>query len=435
MKKPNVIILTALSFNKTGNQSLRRFVEMFLQNNFVVDLYSSKFDFNEVHYAKSKNLRIHKIISILGSEVLRPKTQATHASNDYDSTIKSEDIITPYGQYNLTTIIRKWSLYLLQLTDNLMLFLYFVTFKASKIREAGLIIGYECGYTLCAIMLAIVFNKKYINKFQGTILKSTQRNILKCILFHPHNFLGINKSDLCLMVNDGTDGKYYARLRGCKNIFFEPHGVANKEYQLKKQEENYLLTKYIKPYKNKFIFFNNASTSRWKRVDRIIRALKQLKPRILRKIVLLTTYNADDKDLLINYTKKLKLDKYVIFLDKIDSLTSNFLIQNSDVLVMTNDVSNLGNPVLEAVYYKTPVISINDGSLDGFITNGKDSVLINLNRNFDKNLAGSIERTVTDKKYYNYLRNNLIKNESVHSLDYQQKEELKAIIEANKTHD
>jgi L-malate glycosyltransferase len=104
-------------------------------------------------------------------------------------------------------------------------------------------------------------------------------------------------------------------------------------------------------------------------------------------------------------------------------------------LIMTNDVSNLGNPVLEAIFYKTPIISINDGSLDNFLTNDKDSVLINLDENFDLSLAKAISKLASDLKYYNKLKLNLARNRSVHSLNQQQKNEIKAIIDTIKHND
>ena len=67
------------------------------------------------------------------------------------------------------------------------------------------------------------------------------------------------------------------------------------------------------------------------------------------------------------------LSQNVVFLEGLDSIECNNILRNADVVIMTNDFSNLGNPLLEAIYYKTPIISIDDGSLEGFLTNKKDS--------------------------------------------------------------
>lgn len=295
--------------------------------------------------------------------------------------------------------------------------------KFSKIvKEADIIVGYEDNFTLCAKWISSLWRKKYINKFQGTILKATNRDKSLAIKYFPHNYFSLNKSDLCLMVNDGTEGDYYAKQRGCKKIFFEPHGVL----QYKHKEEEFEMLKALKTL-GKFVLFNNSSGSTWKRPDRIIRALLKVDKNVLKNISLITTYYGPDREELIEYTKLKGLEKDVIFVEKLDNVQCNFILQNSDVVIMTNDISNLGNPVLEAIFYKIPVISINDGSLDGFVTDKRDSLLVDLDVNFDENIANAIEKLYKDKGYYQKLKRNMNKSNQVRELSVQQAREFNCI--------
>jgi glycosyltransferase involved in cell wall biosynthesis len=189
--------------------------------------------------------------------------------------------------------------------------------------------------------------KNILINFQGTILKATNRKKSLAVKYFPHNYFSLNKSDLCLMVNDGTDGNYYAKQRGCDNIFFEPHGVL----QYKHDDEKLEILELLKKTK-KFILFNNASGSTWKRPDRIVRGLLKLDKDALNDIVLITTYYGPDREELIKYTKAKGLDKNVIFAEGLNNIQCNYILQNSDVVIMTNDISNLGNPILEAIFYK-----------------------------------------------------------------------------------
>ena len=426
--RKKIIILTALPFRKQGNQSMIRFVNMFIKREMDVTMFTAGFDDKGENAIESSLFKAFKIKSLgftltafLNKKVLKLRKNKVKSDN-YFVKIRSEDIVPPYGSYNLPNLINKWSKYLLYLLDNILLMPYLLLAHFSKIKDSDVVIAYEEGYTLTARLLARLFGKKYINKFQGTILKATNRNISQAIKYFPHNYFTINKSDLCIMVQDGTDGEYYARLRGCRNIFFEPHGV----YIYEHTKDYKSIVDELKR-KGKFVLFNNASGSTWKRTDRVIRGLANIKKELLENIVLITTYHAANRDDLVEFVKLNNLQDKVIFLDKIDPFESNYIIQKSNVVIMTNDFSNLGNPILEAIYYKTSLISINDGSLDGLVGNGKDCILINLDRDFDRNMALAIERMYSDKAFYKSVKEGLNVNRLVRELSEQQEREFKAI--------
>ena len=112
-----------------------------------------------------------------------------------------------------------------------------------------------------------------------------------------------------------------------------------------------------------------------------------------------------------------------VFANSLNHLECNSLLRNSHALISTNDLSNLGNPVLESIYYGTPIISLNDQSLDGFLTNDVDSKLIDVNHDFDKNLALAIQKFTEDHDYYSRIKNGIQNNQSVNSLKFQQNNE------------
>lgn len=427
-KNKKVVVLTGLPFRKQGNQSLLRFVNMFLDRGIEVAMFSAGFDPNGENVISSPLLSVKKIQSLeiiltmfLNRKISRKKFEIEQKENIFEK-IKSETILPPYGKYNFLTLLNKWLKWVLVILDNIFLF-FLLNIKFSKvIRNANIIIGYEDNFTLCAKWTSLLLRKKYINKFQGTILKATNKNESLAVKYFPHNYFSLNKSNLCLMVNDGTDGDYYAKQRGCNDIFFEPHGVLQYEHNVEELE----MLKSLKKA-GKFILFNNASGSTWKRPDRIIRALLRLDKAVLNNIVLITTYYGPDRLKLIEFTKRKGLDNRVIFAEGLNNIQCNYILQNSDVIVMTNDISNLGNPILEAIFYKIPIISINDGSLDGFVTDNKDSLLVNLNSNFDQNVANAIEKLYKDKGYYQNLKRNMNKNNQVRELSVQQEREFNQI--------
>jgi len=426
-KQKLIVIVTALSLNKNGNQSLKRFVEMFLQRNFHVVIYTTAISGWEKECTSGKKLEIKTIKGL--SRIIQRKMQKQETQlpeqvcQNFYSKLKSEEIIPPFGTHGLRTLFKKWLLFTIRLFDNLKLASYFIL-NPNKLRKAAVIIGYECGLTYSAKIMSKIFKKTYINKYQGTILKNVGSNLKQSIMYYPYNYFGINKSELCLMVNDGTKGDYYARKRGCKNIYFEPHGVAEKEYAQASLEQQYVDLNFTK---GKFVIFNNASGSVWKRPDRFIRPLQYLNSGAREKIILLTTYHGHYKKSLKNLVTQLNIGKNVVFLENIDHFQSHYIMMNSHIVCMTNEMSNLGNPVLEAIYFGIPVITIDDGSTEGFIENNKNGVLIKLDENFDINFARTIESLVENPKFYKKLKKNAEMNSSVKDLRTQQNKEFEVI--------
>lgn len=425
-KKRNILIITALPFKKQGNQSLLRFVKMLINNGYGVEMLSSENSGNTQNVLIHDSFILRKIFSFSNLYFKQKRVKLKNKKSPYTGyyeKIKSETVLPPYGDYSIKTMVVKWLLFMIALLDNFVLLVYILLFKHSYIKRFEGIIGYECFYSFASKIIAILFHKKYINKFQGTILKVSNRNLNLAIKFFPLRYFGIIKSDLCFMVNDGTDGEYYAKVRGCKNIYFNTHGVDDTEYLEQDNGE----IEDIEKWKDKYIFFNNATASTWKRTDRIIRSMGLLDRNILNRIVLLTTYHADDIEELRSFTEKMGLNQEVIFLENLDHKKSNYLLRHSRALIMTNDMSNLGNPVLEAIYYKIPLISINDGSLDGFVINNKNAILIDLDSNFDSNLAKTITQMVSDETYYSNLLRGASLNNTSYSLKEQQEKEIREL--------
>ena len=289
------------------------------------------------------------------------------------------------------------------------------------LKKASVFVAYEVDYSCAAKMLSAIFNRPYINKFQGTVLKACGADKKCCLMFYPKNYFGINKSDLCVMVNDGTNGDWYCKQNGLGNVFFEPHGV--KDYHDSDIDEQ----KFVGIDLNKFIVFNNASGAKWKRADRCIRFLAQLDPSVLSKLLVITTYNGAELFSLKKLAKELRVDDHVVFINNLNQAECNYVLKRSKIVLMTNDMSNLGNPVLEAIYYDIPVVSINDGSLSSVFKGDDGAILLDLDVDFDKKLARTIEKLVVDKEYYLNIKGKVIANKNVRSLKEQQTRELSRI--------
>lgn len=141
----------------------------------------------------------------------------------------------------------------------------------------------------------------------------------------------------------------------------------------------------------------------------------------------MTTYNGTELPSLKKLAEGLKVHNQVVFINNLNQAECNYLLKRSKIVLMTNDMSNLGNPVLEAIYYDVPVVSINDGSLDSVFKGDDGAVLLNLDLDFDKKLARTIEKMVLDNEYYLNIKRKITANKNVRSLKEQQSRELSRI--------
>jgi glycosyltransferase involved in cell wall biosynthesis len=73
---------------------------------------------------------------------------------------------------------------------------------------------------------------------------------------------------------------------------------------------------------------------------------------------------------------ELSCDKNVHFIHKVAHVDVPILLNSVDIYLNTNDQSNLSHPVLEAMVAGKPVISMDDGSLDGILRNGETGILV-----------------------------------------------------------
>ena len=429
----NVIIITALPFRIQGNQSLLRFTRMFLNNGYKVMLCTTGNDDRGEIVEKHPNLTfvnvpkfssLKKLIPFRSNKKTSVKAELPENMRNHFEDMNSFDILPPFGAHSFKTVIKKWISFGVNLLNNFFGFLYILIRFPRHLMGTRAIVGYETGMAISAKMFSILFNKKYLNKYQGTVLEATKRDLSLAKKYYPSVYYGTNCSDLCIMVNDDSDGEYYAQATGCKNVYLTTHGVGIDDYK-----NNTTPPDLIAKHNDKFILFNNATGSRWKRPDRILRALACLPKETLKNILVITTYFADDKDKLIEYCNKLGLSDNVLFLEKINHIESNALIRYSDALIMTNDVTNLGNPTIEALYYGTPVISLDERTLNEFVRDGIDGFLIQINEDMDQKMANAIDKMYTDKALYQEMKKNIQLNETVFSLEQQQEKEFQRIID------
>jgi glycosyltransferase involved in cell wall biosynthesis len=263
---------------------------------------------------------------------------------------------------------------------------------------------YQMGYN--------TFLGYFINKFYGiplvyrlfgtTVWDQLSKNSLKLtlyqrILFFPVLFILKHPGDLIVMSNDGTRGDKVMDFFGVpskKSLFLlngldPPLGTSTM-----KLRENIP--------KNFFLLATAARLVKWKGIDRIVRAMPEIIKRIpdLRLVII---GDGQERNALENLAVSQGVFDKIHFIGQIRQAEVIDTLKQADIYISTQYISNLSNCLLEAIISELPIISVADGSLSGFLEDGKDVALLDPDK-VENELPLVVERIVKDRVLYKKLK-------------------------------
>jgi glycosyltransferase involved in cell wall biosynthesis len=91
----------------------------------------------------------------------------------------------------------------------------------------------------------------------------------------------------------------------------------------------------------------------------------------------------------MDLARRLGIEEKVVFLGRVPHRCALEEIRRAWAVISVYGLSNLTNQVLEALALGTPVISLSDGSTEGILETGQNSLLVSLEGAID-GLAGAI---------------------------------------------
>ena len=258
------------------------------------------------------------------------------------------------------------------------IFLYYF-FKNKHFKDIDLLYGYEVEFIPILHLLSKFFKIPYVSRFQGTILHPLMNRKLWKLRYFPH-YLSIRlKSNLTIMTDDGTKGDVVIeKLRGSldKTLFLK-NGVDFKKYNISNVSSSIQeLVNEMSRFENNFISVSRLQ--KWKRVDRSLDVYNQYKQ-----------YDNSSRFVIVGdgevkiYLEKYILDKNIqdiIFTGGINADEVNYLLSYSNIFLSHYELSNVGNPLWEAINNQCLVITIDNGdtgkiikdNFNGIISDEKD---------------------------------------------------------------
>ncbi|MFZ7224693.1 glycosyltransferase family 4 protein, partial [Avibacterium avium] len=200
---------------------------------------------------------------------------------------------------------------------------------------------------------------KVISRMYGVFITrnlESIKNRLACyqeLLSFKFNF------DLYVITNDGTQGDKAARYFGVDEdkIIFIVNGV-----------DDAALNSLSVFEPNKVNLFAASRFVIWKKVDRIILAFNKVKSENVGLKI------AGDGDCFDKYKNLSNSRAEFLGMIKNDDVLS--YIQKCDIFISMYDVSNIGNPLLQALYFGKPIITYDSGATKEFLREFENNIII-----------------------------------------------------------
>jgi glycosyltransferase involved in cell wall biosynthesis len=380
---PVILVISEQHMMRWGNQVLYHFLKTLLQSNFRViwvswengdpnvadprEMLPFAGDRLEIHRFVPPSYRISRIVGKIIRK--RPRTSAVPVATPQSSLPPVEASIPFHAQGKLQQLA------------------WFLSFSAGawaasrrliRGRDIDVVCGYEVYGAPVGDWIARSRGVPFVTKYQGTFLASVPANRMWRDL--PVDAVGTRpRADVIFMLNDGTRGKEALLSLGVppERIRFDLSGVEKPESRFGPGDRTELLARHgISHTPETRILLTLSKLSHWKRVDRAIAVM----PEILRRwpqTYLLVAHRGPLESALRELASSLGIADKVVFLGPLTPGTVREYLNACDFYVTLHDHSNLAIPVLEAQVAGRPVVTLNDGSTNGVITDGVNGLLIN----------------------------------------------------------
>jgi glycosyltransferase involved in cell wall biosynthesis len=255
------------------------------------------------------------------------------------------------------------------------LFPLFAAWRARDIlrrERIDVLYGYEVHGTFAIRLLGRFARLPIITRFQGTILSGFANGSLGRLRKLDHVLALKTPAALYVMTDDGTLGdETLTRLNpgARQRMRFWRNGIDLAHFTPASRREAAALRKTLGIPPRAPIAFASSRLVWWKRVDRAIRVW----PRIVARhgdALLLIAGDGEQRPRLEEMARSLGIGDNVRFLGARPQDEIVNYLRAADIFVSVNDLSNAGNPLMEAAACGAAIVTLNNGSTGRLIQDG-----------------------------------------------------------------
>jgi len=250
----------------------------------------------------------------------------------------------------------------------------------SLINEGAfdLLYGYEVHGVLAQRRVQKQRNLPLVSRFQGTIMYP--------YLNRPHSRLRkfeevralSTPADLYIMTDDGTQGdEVLQRLNpsAAGKVCFWRNGLDLGNVRPPQEGESGAARAKLGLAPDEFVLVTATRLARWKRIDRAIDAVALLRTEGIAARLLIVG-DGEERTNLEDQVHEIGLQDLVIFVGAVPQNEVQPYLWAADVFLSVNELSNVGNPLLEAMVAGRCVLTLDEGDTRDLIRHGETGVLL-----------------------------------------------------------
>jgi glycosyltransferase involved in cell wall biosynthesis len=238
--------------------------------------------------------------------------------------------------------------------------------------------AYEVHGALAARLLQKRRRLPTVARFQGTVMYPSLGSPLARLRRYEEILALRTAAGLYIMTDDGTRGdEVLARVnpQSIDKLRFWRNGLDLDRLRPVDAEERGGLRRALDLPNDAFVLLTASRLAGWKRVDRAIAALPDVVAAVPNALLVIVG-DGDERANLERQARELGVAQRVRFAGAVPQERVREYMQAADVLLAVADLSNVGNPLLEAMCCGLAIVAVDAGSTKELIRDGETGRLL-----------------------------------------------------------
>jgi glycosyltransferase involved in cell wall biosynthesis len=254
--------------------------------------------------------------------------------------------------------------------------------------------GYEVHGVLAARLLRRRgYRLPVVTRFQGTVMYPALSDRLLFYRRYEEVLALRTPADLIIMTDDGTRGDgVLARLnpRAKDRVRFWRNGLDLNRLHRASDDERSAAREALSIPEDAFVMVTASRLAAWKRIDRAIRSLRKVRDWVPSALLVIVG-DGEERPRLESLARDCGVSGNVRFVGAVPQADVMRFMHASDVFLALADLSNVGNPLLEAMACGMCIVAVDAGDTRDLITDGETGRLV------DSSNRSGIARPLEDR--------------------------------------
>jgi glycosyltransferase involved in cell wall biosynthesis len=245
-------------------------------------------------------------------------------------------------------------------------------------EDFDILYGYEIHGVLAQRLVRRRQRLPLVARFQGSVMQPYLRRPQSLLRKYEEVLALKTAADLYIMTDDGTRGDEVLQQLNpdsASKVCFWRNGIETGAVRAPAGDEAAEVRQRLGLRPDDFVLVTATRLARWKRIDRAIDAVAELRAQGLRARLLIVG-DGEERTNLEEQSRSLGLADLVCFVGSVPQAEVQNYLWAGDVFLCVNELSNVGNPLLEAMIAGRCILTLDEGDTRDLIRDGETGILL-----------------------------------------------------------